>query len=219
MQNAGLKTTSDNVLKDSDLIIPDIHCHDINTRHKSVQLPFQIIKTHHPRNNTMDKCIFLFRNPGDALVSFFHYQFGHNNLDPKFKDDINIFVATHIDIWINYTKSFLDSPSNTLFISYEELHNNTSETLNKVVKYLNYPINPKIIQTAIDNHSFKQHKGKWKLKEENGKGGAFFRKGKVGSRFDELNNETLKLLNTKTDELFKTIQKIEKSQIGDFNGK
>lgn len=209
MQCSGLSTDSENVLIASDEIIPDMHLVDLQNHTCSLSLPFQIIKTHNSFEEGYQSFIFLVRNPIDALCSFFHYNFGINKLN----DDVSIdsFVIQEADGWIKHTNSFLQAYQSTdsIIMTYESLHKNPVQTLYKILEFLKYKAETHVIQKAIENHSFSKHKGKWKLKQAGDKGGAFFRKGKVGSGIDELDAKTVAYIQNRCFDVYQNVQNLE----------
>jgi len=217
MQNSGIVTDSNNVLKLSDNIIPDIHLGGIDNLNPDIILPFRILKTHNNYKPEYQNSILLFRNPADALCSYFHFQFGTDMLTRDVSvDEFAIQEATN---WSKHANSFLlkFNELNSVIITYEQLHSEPVLTLKRILSFLNYKTDVETVVKAIQNHTFDKHKGRWQLKEEDGKGGAFFRKGKIDSAIDELRPESLEAIEYCCAKTYSTIRELEINQIKDFN--
>lgn len=217
MQKNGIATNSNNVLELSDNIIPDMHQGGIDDLSPDVILPFRILKTHNNYKPEYQNSILLFRNPADALCSYFHFQFGTDQLTTDIS--IDEFTTKEATNWSSHANSFLSKLNelNSLIITYEQLYKEPILTLRRILFFLDYKTDIGIIVKAIQNHTFDKHKGKWQLKEENGKSGAFFRRGKIDSAIDELKHESLEVIEYYCAKTYNIVKQLETNQIKDFN--
>ena len=170
----------------------------------------------HPFTNTNNTlgAIYIVRDPRDVVASYAH----HNNVSHE-KIVESMISSQHGEypeekgkrFYISITGSWSDHYNSwktykgrkIIIIKYEDLVLKTYETFSKIIKYLN-DINKTIfdekkIKFSIEQTNF-QNLRKLEEKEgfaEKGKGGFFFRKGKIGSWKDELNKDLVKIIEEK----------------------
>ncbi|CAI5770462.1 sulfotransferase 6B1-like [Podarcis lilfordi] len=145
------------------------------------------------------KILVLFRNPKDTAVSYFHFSKGmsivpdQKTWDDFFSEFMNGIVPyglyfNHIIEWNKY----LDD-KNIMFITYEELKENTALGIKKLAEFFNFSVTEQDIQSITEKTSFNSMKEK--SHETHGKmGNTLFRKGIVGdwkSVFSESQNEEM----------------------------
>jgi hypothetical protein len=152
----------------------------------------RIIKTHRKWSDQFQKAIVIYRHPADCLTSYFHFHLRYENMKPLVADGIDAFCLERVSEWSQHGHSFLtahqEGECNCSWLSYEDLQNDTLQSLMRALKFLNEPTTLKRCAIAIDNHQFAKH-----AKNEVAKQGTqerFFRKGQVGSGQAELASET-----------------------------
>lgn len=189
-------------------IIPDEHYPVIKKDNYQSKQFFQIIKTHKLFNNKMNKIIFLYRNPLDALISYFYFEKKEN---PNFNEDINIFILKTYPNWNEHSKSFLDKKEEKiLFVSYESLINNTENTLQKIIKYLKIKdVSDEIISKAIKNHTFEKHQNIEKKTDTKNKI-LFFRKGQINQNDKDLSPKIKEEIFHATQNIYQSLCFLEK---------
>ncbi|XP_042305497.1 LOW QUALITY PROTEIN: sulfotransferase 6B1-like [Sceloporus undulatus] len=145
-------------------------------------IPHKMPKTFFEQNTKM---LVLFRNPKDTAVSYFHFAksmkltSSEKTWDEFFSDFINGKVAygfylDHITEWNKYIDD-----KNVMFITYEELKENTTSGLKRIAEFFEFSVTEKDIQTIEEKTSFKTMKER--AAETHGDiGQNFFRKGIVG---------------------------------------
>ena len=138
---------------------------------------------------------YLFRQPADSLVSYFHYlvrQKALPNGDRRRPDEVCLWLLptwlTHLQLALENQAAF---PDRTLFASYEMLLEDGLGTLCTIARF--YGLNPsdEVLQTALDRNSF----SKLRSQEEKAPGDVqnfFFRKGRRGSGQEELKPRTVR---------------------------
>lgn len=159
------------------------------------------------------KILFLYRDPRDVVIS---YYFEMKNRKESYHDNISNFlrnkkygIETHIKYlnnWYNEKDKYIDF----MMISYNELKNNTFNTIEKVLKYLNVPYDNEKINNAIEYSSFESmkkiekgkkknylqyYKGGFRAKKKRNKNSYRVRKGKIGGYKDYLNEKDLNYVN------------------------
>lgn len=141
------------------------------------------------------KYIYVIRNGKDAMVSFFHHLSNQNDADlyeGTFSEFVELSLAGNmpygsrvnhvIDWWRNYQKHH--SPQNILFVRYEDLIDNLSYEIEKLIAFLELSYTREEVDYVCQFMSFdymKTHKHQFEPISVPWKEGfEFIRKGKVG---------------------------------------
>ena len=146
--------------------------------------------------------IYLVRDPRDVLISY------TSHMSVSLEETLNIMTSdlAHskedkviMSTWANHYNSWKNSNFPKIIIRYEDLVENTQDSFNKIISFLNkinnVPINKEKIKKCILNSSFDNLK---KLEQKEGfdeaHKNAFFRKGKVGQWKEVLDEKTKKTI-------------------------
>lgn len=144
--------------------------------------------------------IYIVRDPRDVLISYS----SHMSLDVEKTLEIMTGELSYSEIdgvimssWSTHYNSWKNSDFDKIIVRYEDLVENTKDSFNNIITFLNktndLTINEEKINKAILNTNFKELK---KLEENEGFNEAhrnkFFRKGKVGQWKDELDIKIVK---------------------------
>ncbi len=116
---------------------------------------------------------------GDSTYTFFRHAKGITSNIPEFIGDWSM----HVKSWLNSKELPL------LVVRYEDLLNNSIQTLRKITDALDYSVSDAVLARAVDNHSFQKLKGQESthgFRERVAGTESFFRKGKSGSWKEEL---------------------------------
>jgi len=202
-------------------IIPDIYKVDIQTWDQDyrIKIPIRFIKTHEFYTSSYNRAIYIVRNPGDCLCSYYHYMLRYQNFRDQ-NPEINKFCIEHIDEWSNHVQSYIkakaEKAENFIFISYEKLHNYPDKILQIIMSLLGLDCTHSICKKAVEHQSFKkvQDLAKQENSEkmgffENEGYKNFFRTGKVNSYQEELSQETIQLIDEKALPIYKKAQSLE----------
>jgi hypothetical protein len=176
---------------------------------KEFEIPRRILKSHHLQQLGGYRLLYLFREPADTLVSYYHFHRLQEGMRHQVTGGLDQFCDHMIDGWCEHVERalayFEKSPEETLFVSYESLANDGPRTLAKAVRFLGIEADPPIISEALERNAF----SKLRRKEECARAGAsefFFRKGKIGSARDELSNKTLDRINHRAKTVYERAQ-------------
>jgi hypothetical protein len=196
-----------------DRIIPDIQAHDINNIWKCLQLENPLFKTHWSFQDILKKSVYIFRRPEDSLCSFYHFHLRYDNLKHNVSGGLDSFAISKMDDWSSNLTSFLEAYESSNvpihFVSYERMHQNPVEVLQKVCEFLNLKPTLEMIQISVQNHEFTKHNTSEKLNQNNNK---FFRKGQVLASLDEYEFSTVQKLRENLLPLYIEAKRIEQFQ-------
>lgn len=106
------------------------------------------------------KVINLYRDPFDCLISNYYYFYKNRDIDMKISKYIDIFMPRYVRSFKIMEK--FKNKKNILNVSYEELINNTENTIGSILFFLNLQINRDLIRVAINDSTLK----KFKLEEK-----------------------------------------------------
>lgn len=90
-----------------------------------------IIKTRSIVPGRWDKCVWLMRNPYDALLSYFDWLHNFSEHRPEW----DAFVDEQLPIWRDIN-AFWDSFQDTLLVHYEDAMHHSEDVAAKIVEYL-----------------------------------------------------------------------------------
>jgi len=153
------------------------------------------------------KKIFIHRNPLDTLISAYYFYKDREIPfwdDPvnirKDLDDIDLYVKYKIDSWINYYNTSIKHAN--IVLNYSKMKGNCEKELLRLIQYLGWELDAKLIRKAVDLSSFEKVKSMGEQKMQaygNGpKDGSFFgnftRSGQEGQFKSELKKETINLI-------------------------
>jgi len=147
--------------------------------------------------------IYCYRNPKDVAVSYwnhikaFRQHYGEkaaNYTFPEFFDEI--FTQEKVcefALWEDHVIHWLKEANTDkiLFLSYEDLSENTERELRKMISFLELKVTEEHIARVLDASSFDTMKnnGAVNKKHHTGNDGNFIRKGKVGGWMETLTQE------------------------------
>tara|TARA_Y100000766_G_scaffold71653_1_gene60205 strand:- start:94 stop:969 length:876 start_codon:yes stop_codon:yes gene_type:complete len=149
----------------------------------------RIIKTHDSYKEfgkkTKGRFIYVYRNGMDVAISNFYQQKNYNNSDLKLDKYLNSFFKQKK--WFKHTREWMINKNklSILYIKYEDLLNNKTKEIDRIISFLGIPRNKKAINRALNYSSFEFMKKNENLFGEQGKiskkiFNQFIRKGKSG---------------------------------------
>jgi hypothetical protein len=170
-------------------------------------LKTRIFKSHNIPDVFGRRMVYLFREPGDSLVSFFHFRHREaEKVGKPFEQSIDGFCRRIAPKWCEHLTLGLEQaerhPDRTLLLAYETLHANTANALRAAVDFLGIPASDGQIADGVERASF-QHLRAREEKRTEGKGSLFFfRKGRIGSSAEELLVETIEFIARRAGPLY-----------------
>ncbi|XP_057289843.1 sulfotransferase 1B1-like isoform X2 [Hydractinia symbiolongicarpus] len=173
-------------------------------------VPQRLLKTHLPiwlaPKAVKAKKIIVARDVKDTLISYYHF-YKNDSSNPKeiyntleFETFYKMFVSGSIlwGDWYQWYRGWLDaSDENTLLLHYEDLIRNFEVTVTKLAKFVDVEMTSELMSTLKEAADFKRMK-KY-LISLHVKG--FVRKGVIGDHQNYLDNEKIKFLNERCQEI------------------
>lgn len=125
----------------------------------------RILKSHDYFNPNYNKIVYLVRDPRSVAVSYFHFLKKNHSLstDCPFSDYLPYFLKGEVDpygSWAEHVGSWLGAcgfdSERFLLIRYENLRQNTTDELKKILKFLNIEYDDQRIENALNQSSFEK---------------------------------------------------------------
>ena len=148
------------------------------------------------------KSIYILRNPGDVMISFFHY---NNSLkDPYINSkSLKEFIRNDkvgIKQWCYHVDSWIQKAN--VILTYEAMKSNANIEIKKMFEILNIEVTDKAINYAIEKSDFnlikdleKKSGMDKKAKDKHKKGYLFARKGETNQWKQNLDDDDIKYIN------------------------
>ncbi len=195
------------------MLIPDVHI-PVHEMQHAAQEDFgvrrRILKSHHLEKIGSHRLLYIFRQPADALVSYFHFHRLQEAIRHQVDEGIDAFCRHMLEGWCAHVEFALAirerAPGNTMFVSYESLTTDGPATVGRAAGFLGIEASPEVIAQAVERNAF----ARLREKEERTRTGAdeyFFRKGKIGSAREELSSETLSLISKRGGPIYERAEK------------
>nr|DBA26600.1 TPA: hypothetical protein GDO54_010841 [Pyxicephalus adspersus] len=139
------------------------------------------------------KIIYVYRNPKDVLVSFYHFHKLYQKLEVtlEWETFLGLFLSGRVlhGSWFDHIKGWYTHKEdyNILFMTYEELKKDLRSAVIKICNFLDIKLNDDAVDTVVDKSSFKNMKqdplANYKFISEkflDFEKGEFLRKGTIG---------------------------------------
>ncbi|XP_073847784.1 sulfotransferase 1 [Musca autumnalis] len=148
-------------------VVPNVP-HDTIDAANKLESP-RLLKSHLPAMllpkaiwTKQPKIIYVFRNPKDAAVSYFHHWRGMVGYQGTKQD----FVQSYIDGHVNFNPFwphvldfwYMRNSPQILFTSYERMKKNLAAVIQDVCRFLNKTVNDQQLEQMIDHLSFEKMK-------------------------------------------------------------
>lgn len=155
----------------------------------------RILKSHNLRGIRGRKIAYLFRQPADSLISYFHFMVWRNRLAEQDRDKPDEVCLWLLPTWIAHVRLGLEyraeSPERTLFASYEMLFENGPDTLLRLSRFFGLDPPPAVVETALERNQFSRLRAREEQESRDGQA-HLFRKGRPGSGREELKARTVR---------------------------
>lgn len=191
-----------------DRLLPDLHVHaPSNPAQDAFQVPARILKSHNLRDLKGRRLIYVFRQPGDALVSYFHLRKDLARDAAGTADGLDAFCLRHLDAWVKHVRLALDAaqfpPDRMLFVSYSMLHRDCAGTLRAIADFCGLPSHPETLAQSVERNAFEKLKKTAVPSKPTGSPELFFRRGVEDSARTELESATLERIEAAAGEIYR----------------
>ncbi|GIY54957.1 hypothetical protein CEXT_582371 [Caerostris extrusa] len=170
--------------------------------------PYDIVK-----KNPNSKCLYIYRNPEDTLVSYYHFASNVEDTEIQFDEFFEGFLSGNMahGHYLRHVLSFLAhrDDSNLLLISYEKLLANTKGEILRMAKFMGEEYlssllhDESLLNQIIECSSFDHMKKNLPVVNPRSQGNLnFFRKGKIGEGKKSMTLEQLNRLLNLVNKMF-----------------
>ena len=176
------------------MLIPDLHVHEMEHPARTVfGMPTRIFKSHNLRDLRGRRIVYIFREPADALTSYFHFHV-REKMEPEWvAQGPDAFCQAMLPGWCEHVRIALDefvtAPSRMLLVSYEMLLDDGPRALGAITRFLGLMADETMIAAAIERKKFENLRAEEAENPQNPEE-FFFRKGRAGAGREELTTET-----------------------------
>jgi hypothetical protein len=200
-----------------DRILPDLHMHEAeDDSQKRFGLKRRILKSHNVQDLGGRKIIYIFREPADALVSYYHFHLCELPEGATLPESIEEFCRRMLPEWMEHVSlavaEYERSPGDCQFVSYGQLHENTVETLRRMAEFCSLPSRDETLALSAERNSFEAMKKAAKPSRPDFRMEGFFRRGVRGSSRDELSEAFLAEIEQQAGAIYSRAEAIATSQ-------
>ena len=197
------------------MLIPDLHVHEMDhPARMDFGMPTRIFKSHNLRDLRGRRIVYIFREPADALVSYFHFHV-REKIEPELvaqgPDD---FCRAMLPGWCEHVRMAFEeyavTPSRVLLVSYEMLLRDGIRALGAITHFFGLMADEAVLATAVERNRFENLRAK---EEQNPRHPEEFlcRKGRIGTGREELTVQTLQAIAAKARPIYDRAQTLAKS--------
>ena len=158
------------------------------------QLPRRLFKSHNVRSLATHRSVYLVRQPGDALVSFYHFHRLHDATRALAGERADEFCLAMLDGWIRHVetalRAVLERPQEVIIVAYEDLLADGPAHLRRIADLFGINATDAMLADALERNAFKTLQTK-EQPAAGASGERFYRKGRSGTAAEELSSETV----------------------------
>lgn len=193
------------------LLVPDIHINELDHPHqRDFSLPTRLFKSHNLADLRGRRFVYVFRDPADALVSFWHFHLRQGKVAEGAKV-LDRFCQTMLGGWCNHMEMALAArearPTDVHLVSFEMLLRDTRRELGRVTTFYGLPANEDVLFQAVERNAHGNLRAKEQAMPKKG-GELFFRVGRSGSGREELSAEIMAMIGERAAPLFERAQQL-----------
>ncbi len=220
LQQAGYESSTDLPIH-PDKIIPDVHCHQLHEAagdpsisthrfYKSHISPLQMSQFLGVPSAQKVRYIYLYRNPEDALLSFYYFKLRYPESSNVAEQGPDAFCKREFSQWVSHVSqalSYKEDDDSLYLIRYEDLHGATEQVLVQLWNWLEIPMPREVCSVATNHMQFSKLQEFESRYNTNTSGHQFFRKGQIGSAANELTNETIEQIRDGSESVLRRANK------------
>ena len=195
-----------------DSMVPDLHRQDLSESWPGHNgFDFRVFKSHDPVGVARQPIIYVYRNPLDSLVSYFHYHHRKNLFENPQQVTADLFCSVKCQEYIAHLSTALKLkkavPERILILSYERIFSDTFSTLSETLKFIGVSLPDNLVRKAVQHSQFDDLQRK--ESPEKVQGMRFFRVGRPGTGRMELKPETVELIESQTCDILNEMRQCE----------
>jgi Sulfotransferase domain len=200
------------------MLIPDLHVHDMDHPARvRFRMPTRIFKSHNLRALRGRRMVYVFREPADALTSYYHFHL-REKIEPELvAAGPEAFCRAFLPGWCEHLQLALDeravAPGRVLLVAYEMLLNNGAPELGRIADFYGLPSNQAGLTAAIDKARFEKLRER-EMQNPQHPDEYFFRKGRSGTGREELSAEIQELIAATAQPLYSRARSIAEGANG-----
>jgi estrone sulfotransferase len=226
LRQAGYETSTDLPIH-PDKIIPDLHCHRLHQVagifgistprfYKSHISPLQMSHLLGVPSSRKSRFIYLYRNPEDALMSFYYFKLRYPGSSNAAEQGPDAFCIREFSQWVDHVSQALsyNADGNSVYlIRYEDLHGATEQVLVDLWNWLEIPMPREVCFRATNHMEFSKLQELESRSNTNTSGHQFFRKGQIGSAANELKKETIEQIRDESALVLRSANKYRRNTL------
>jgi hypothetical protein len=200
------------------MLIPDLHVHPMEHPARGIfGMPTRIFKSHNLRDLRGRRIVYIFREPADTLISYFHFHV-RGKIEPALvAQGPDAFCQAMLPRWCEHVNMALDeiavAPSRMLLVSYEMLTQDGARALGAITRFLGLKADEAVLTAAIEQSKFENLQAKEAQNPKNPKE-FFFRKGRAGTGREELTAKTLHVIAAEANPIYVRARTVAESGQG-----
>jgi hypothetical protein len=182
------------------LLIPDIHIQELDHLVQRVfEMPFRIFKSHNIWDLRDRRFVYIFREAGDCLVSYYHFE-RREKKERATSSTIDEYCMFMLPTWCAHMDIAQESkrarPDEVHFVSYERLLENRPAELHRIATFYGFDVTERLCAEIAAHNDFKNVAAM--ERGPSAQAQPFFRKGRVGASREELSPKTLSAIEAAT---------------------
>ena len=194
------------------LVVPDLHRDPVSDTWTTQNgYGFRVFKSHDLAGVANQPILYLFRNPADALVSYYHFHKRQPELRHLALTSCDAFCLSKIEEYRAHLNTAIKvkecNPSKMHMLSYESLHLNPISALSEVMAFLQADVPESILVDAVDHCQFDAYQKSEKTRTDTPE--RFMRIGKPGTGHTELSYATLQTIESELLSLYEEALSLE----------
>ena len=197
------------------MLIPDLHVHEMEHPARRIfGMPTRIFKSHNLRDLRGRRIVYIFREPADALTSYFHFHL-REKIEPELvAEGPDAFCRAMLPGWCEHVQMALDEyaavPSRMLLVSYEMLLRDGARALGAIAHFFGLKADEAGLAAAIERNKFENLRAKEAQNPQDSEE-FFFRKGRTGTGREELTVETQQAIAAKAQTIYDRARAVAES--------
>jgi hypothetical protein len=198
------------------MLIPDLHVHEMeHPARTAFGMPTRIFKSHNLRDLRGRRIVYIFREPADALTSYFHFHV-REKMEPELvAQGLDAFCQAMLPGWCEHVRMALDeyaaAPPRMLLVSYERLLHDGAQALGAITQFFRLTGDEAVLTAAIERNRFENLRAKEAQNPQNPEE-FFFRKGRAGTGREELTIETQRAIAAKAQPIYDRARAVAESR-------